>query len=231
MLILLATAFVSCGEDKDEGKVKDELALPSEDIPVAAQIESALDSAFNAGLKECTITVPIDTEGYNWVLNVNKDDKYADMRVNLILESERRVASIKDDAFRATTDDDMCSILKSIVIPKGVTYIGKYAFYGCENLTSITIPEGVTYIGKYAFYGCESLTSITIPESVTDIAHEAFPSLKSVKIEYSIGVVGFIGPIILDCPAIIYVRKEFVDSYKDYVYQFYSHDDVKIIGF
>ena len=208
MLILLATAFVSCGEDKDEGKVKDELALPSEDIPVAAQIESALDSAFNAGLKECTITVPIDTEGYNWVLNVNKDDKYADMRVNLILESERRVASIKDDAFRATTDDDMCSILKSIVIPKGVTYIGKYAFYGCE-----------------------SLTSITIPESVTDIAHEAFPSLKSVKIEYSIGVVGFIGPIILDCPAIIYVRKEFVDSYKDYVYQFYSHDDVKIIGF
>ena len=50
-----------------------------------------------------------------------------------------------------------------ITIPKSVTTIGQYAFFGCDSLTSIIIPDSVTSIGIGAFGGCESLTSITLP--------------------------------------------------------------------
>ena len=39
--------------------------------------------------------------------------------------------------------------------------IGESAFSGCSSLISIVIPEGVTNIGSYAFYGCENLKTIT----------------------------------------------------------------------
>lgn len=44
--------------------------------------------------------------------------------------------------------------ITSIVIESGVTHIGSYAFYGCDDeiLTSITLPASVTSIGTYAFY-------------------------------------------------------------------------------
>ena len=54
----------------------------------------------------------------------------------------------------------VCTNLKSINIPEGITSIEDYAFYWCTSLTSITIPEGVTSIGNYAFYNCSNLTDV-----------------------------------------------------------------------
>lgn len=48
----------------------------------------------------------------------------------------------------------------SVNMPNGLTYIGNYAFRGCNYLTSITIPESVTELGYYVFDGCESLSSV-----------------------------------------------------------------------
>lgn len=46
---------------------------------------------------------------------------------------------------------------------------------GCKwDAPEIVIPEGVTKIGKGAFYGCFRLSSITIPDSVTEIEDTAF---------------------------------------------------------
>lgn len=61
-----------------------------------------------------------------------------------------------------------------LVIPDGVTSIGRAAFAYCSNLTSITIPDSVTSIGARAFYFCDGLTNITIPDNVTSIGFEAF---------------------------------------------------------
>ena len=66
------------------------------------------------------------------------------------------------------------TLIKDLVIPDGVTYIGDYAFFGCRSLTSVTIPNSVTSIGGSAFEGCSGLTSVRIPDSVNIIKGKAF---------------------------------------------------------
>ena len=65
-------------------------------------------------------------------------------------------------------------LITGLVIEKGVTSIGNYAFAQCTSLTLVTIPDGVATIGERAFYHCKNLTSVTIPNSVTYIGIEAF---------------------------------------------------------
>ena len=43
-----------------------------------------------------------------------------------------------------------------------VKEVSAYAFYECENLSSVVIPNGVTYIGKSAFCRCKGLMSIVL---------------------------------------------------------------------
>ena len=91
-----------------------------------------------------------------------------------------------------------------IVIPKGVTSIGNYAFEG-SGLKSVVIPASVTSIGDYAFYECNSMTSVSIPKSVTSIGFSAFEGsgLKSVVIPAS--VTDFGDYIFEDCDELQYV--------------------------
>lgn len=69
----------------------------------------------------------------------------------------------------------------NVIIPYGVTKIGKLAFYGCNNLTSITIPNSVTSIDENAFYWCKNLVSVTIPNNVTSIGNNAFWGCENLK--------------------------------------------------
>lgn len=64
--------------------------------------------------------------------------------------------------------------ISRVIINKGITSIGDFAFEDCSKLTSITISNSVTFIGYSAFSSCSSLTSITIPNSVTSIDDYAF---------------------------------------------------------
>ena len=70
------------------------------------------------------------------------------------------------------------SDIKAVVIGSGVTTIGNYAFYGCNNefFTSITIPEGITSLGNSAFQGCTHMTSVALPSTLQTIGSNAFHS-------------------------------------------------------
>ena len=74
----------------------------------------------------------------------------------------------------------------AVVIPSGVTVVGKSAFRNLDGLTQVTIPTGVEAIGANAFYGCGGLTGVAIPASVTDIGERAFAAcgrLKAISVE------------------------------------------------
>lgn len=97
------------------------------------------------------------------------------------------VTSIGKSAF------DGCCLLTSVEIPDSVESIGVAAFAYCESLTSVIIPDSVTSIGNSAFKGCESLTSVNIPNSVTDIGDRAFREcvvLRSVDIGNGVKSIG-----------------------------------------
>ncbi len=84
------------------------------------------------------------------------------------VEIQNGITSIGNYAFYR------CEELTSITIPNSVTSIGTDVFSDCTSLKSVTIPDGVKSIGEYAFFDCERLTSITIPVSVTSIGENAF---------------------------------------------------------
>ncbi len=73
----------------------------------------------------------------------------------------------------------------------GNFYIRKGILVNCCGVSGdVVIPEGVTEIGRYAFGECESLTSITIPDSVTRIEANAFSGISSVTYKgrtYTVG--------------------------------------------
>lgn len=73
-------------------------------------------------------------------------------------------------------DYDCRRKIQSVVIEDGITSVGDYAFYYCNNLTSITLADSVTSLGEYAFYDCYSLTSVPIPASVISIGESCFSS-------------------------------------------------------
>ena len=64
--------------------------------------------------------------------------------------------------------------ITSIIVPDGVTSIGKDAFMTCDHLTSITLPDTVTSFGINAFSTCTALTSIDIPSGVTELPASVF---------------------------------------------------------
>lgn len=62
----------------------------------------------------------------------------------------------------------------AVMVDRGVTGIGAYAFYGCVNLIDITLPEGLTAIGEYAFKGCSALGRVEILSGMTTLGYDAF---------------------------------------------------------
>lgn len=54
------------------------------------------------------------------------------------------------------------SKINKIIIEKGITNVGKYAFWGLGNLVSVEISDTVTNIGEEAFSNCKDLSNINV---------------------------------------------------------------------
>lgn len=74
-----------------------------------------------------------------------------------------------------------CEYLTGATIPEGVESIGDDAFSICGRLRRITIPDGVTHIGRNAFWNCVRLVDITLPESATSIGEGAFEGCDAIE--------------------------------------------------
>lgn len=75
-------------------------------------------------------------------------------------------------------------MIKKVVVEEGITDLGAYAFYYCDNLASVQLPEGLLSLGDHSFFGCEYMSGINIPESVTEIGEGTFHNCTSLQAIY-----------------------------------------------
>lgn len=83
--------------------------------------------------------------------------------------------------------------IKSIYIDEGITEIGKYAFWECEEVDYVDIPLSLERIGMNAFAYCKKLDDITLYNNLTTIEGQAFMecmSLTSIVIPNSVTTMG-----------------------------------------
>lgn len=88
---------------------------------------------------------------------------------------------------------ERCDYLYSVYLPDSLISIGAGAFRDCDNLKSVTIPASVRFIGAYAFNYCRNLTKVVFPAGLTTIGEGAFyycDDLKSVTIPASVRSIG-----------------------------------------
>ena len=109
----------------------------------------------------------------------------------------------EDDPWDGVYSSD--EVVKKIIINKGITSIGDYAFYDFNALTEVVIADTVTYIGKSAFERCYNLKSIQLPSKLTTVDSYAFfrTGLKEVTVPSSVKIIennafGYCGAYISD---------------------------------
>ena len=136
----------------------------------------------NEILKENYWYLPVSETTANIVEYIGNEDK-----VNIPSEIDGyKIVGIDDGAFIC------CGTITEVVIPDGVTSIGKYAFYACNKLSKISFPNTLVSIGRAAFLA-DSLKNVVIPDSVQEIERGAFAgnkNLADVKIGTGIQTIG-----------------------------------------
>ena len=134
------------------------------------------------------------------------DALYLD-RLSVVRKGDFVYKSVKSDLDNSKSEYLLGYIGESedAVLPSDVTYILDYAFYGNKILKSVMISKGITVIGNYAFsesavetvkfeagckvsellcafYNCHSLKSFEVPAGVTDITGRSLYGSDNVEV-------------------------------------------------
>lgn len=90
------------------------------------------------------------------------------------IEGIEGIKSIGSECFRG------CSALTAIGIPSGCTSVGSYAFAG-TSIKSISVPKSVTYLGEGAFLACRQLTYAELPSGLSKIPSSLFSGCTALE--------------------------------------------------
>lgn len=71
------------------------------------------------------------------------------------------------------------SRLTHVVVPEGVSYIGREAFNGCEDIDSLTLPTRLAHIQDYTFQDCRNMRYLRMPDSLLTVGLRAFANCRS----------------------------------------------------
>lgn len=84
------------------------------------------------------------------------------------------VKSIAMHAFNENRNTTNGHILTSVIISKGITTVGDFAFIDCSNLQSVSLPESLTSLGQSTFLHCSKLNKINIPSHLKRLEEFVF---------------------------------------------------------
>ena len=152
-------------------------------INIPASVTSISDGAFSACMGIKTITVEMENKNYicdeyGVLYNIDKSTLFqhpvASTRTNFVIPDS--VCEIGSYAFCGAE-----YLLGELTVPKGVTFIPKYAFFACARLSNINLHDNITGIDEYAFFACQNLTGMSIPQKTEYIGDRAFASCAKLK--------------------------------------------------
>ena len=72
-----------------------------------------------------------------------------------------------------------CNHLLVAILPSTLHTIEQYGFQNCLKIKTIYIPKSVTYIGEYAFYACHYATLYIEASSIPSNWHNNFNPSKA----------------------------------------------------
>ena len=78
------------------------------------------------------------------------------------------------DSGTSTGAFDEVEGVKKIVLPDGISKIGKYSFYNMPELEEINIPSSTYEFGSYVFFKCKALTKVDLPSNLRKIPENMF---------------------------------------------------------
>ena len=151
----------------------------------------------------CESLVAVTIEEGGVILKIGntafKGTKLSVTNINALIKNVTEISEYAYQGTTSTVDED-----GTLVIPEGVTTIGReafrnangikkiqfpsslvsietYAFDGCSNLTEVVIPDGVTIIESAAFNNCASLKKVVVPSSVVDLGYHTFAGCAALE--------------------------------------------------
>lgn len=125
--------------------------------------------------------------------------------------------------------------IKKIELGEGVTNIGNWAFYGCENLTEVKFATTIKNIGGAAFENCTSLTNVDLPNKLKSIGGSAFyncTSLSEINFPNSVDSIGH--AVCMNCENLnkVTINSDCLPVYSFYDYNpFYQCDNITTVSF
>jgi hypothetical protein len=152
---------------------------------LAVLLAAATAPAFAQSEADFTVTLTDDGAG---VVITGYTGKVMSVKIPAMIQGMPVKQIGKEDIWESPEGPFQGSNITGVIIPPGVTHIGRNAFMNCGKLTQVTLPDGLTNIGDNAFSYCTSLQTITLPDSVTALGSSyggrAFASsgLRSIKL-------------------------------------------------
>ena len=150
------------------------LTLVTGSLPANIAVQDLFSGAVLTAYAEDAPTSGTCGENLTWALEQNNEDA-ENPTYTLTISGTGAMEDYRvTSSTRSYPWSSYYTKISAVVIEKGATQIGTYAFKDFSILTSVTIPNSVTEIGYYAFSACTSLTSVTIPNGVLNLERGVF---------------------------------------------------------
>ena len=131
------------------------------------------------------------------IISIGRDSfvGYYDSLEEIIITNNSKYYTI--DNFLIEKIDDETTIIAAgkmplnVVIPSGITSIGREAFYYQIKLRSISFPSSLNNIEGQSFIFCSSLTEIIIPSNVANVSYYIFSHCTNLSKIYLYSTTGW----------------------------------------
>lgn len=121
-----------------------------------------------------TGTIPVQAEEINYTCGENITWSLDVNTKVLTLSGTGKMFSYSSVGSNVAPWIKYSTVIETLIVEDGITYIGRDAFYGCASMEKAIIGEGVTIIGTSAFHDCRKLRTIELPSTLHEIEQQAF---------------------------------------------------------